>query len=246
MKEKSKLGCTAVRCAFMAVLGVGPAMSVSASAAGAAEMSDTTSADHWEVSARASTLGAGLELKRTFGDSLSVRAVVNGFSYSLDEEYSDVNYEGDLKLKSGGLILDYHPGGYWFRVSAGLLLNGNELELDAKPARGTIDFNDVTYTAAEVGSAQGKAEFDSLAPYLGVGFSSAPGGDSGMSFSADIGVLFQGAPSFALDVRCGTAVPAAQCTQLKQDADAERAQFEDDADSYKYYPVVSLAIGYRW
>ena len=42
------------------------------------------------------------------------------------------------------------------------------------------------------------------------------------------------------------AVPAVTCTRLQSDADAERAAFEDDADEYKYFPVVSLALGYRW
>ena len=258
MNRFAEYGRTAVGCALGTILGValgaGSAFAQGAGGEGAGgegvEPSDTasmtSSGDHWEVSARASTLGAGIELKRTFGDSFAARAVLNGFSYSLDEETSDVDYKGDLNLRSGGLILDFHPGGYWFRVSAGLLLNGNELDVDAEPSGGTFEFNDVVYTTAQVGSASGKAEFDSIAPYVGIGFSSAPGGDSGLSFSADVGVLFQGAPSFDLDVRCGTAVLDATCNQLKSDAEAERKAFEDDTDQYEYYPVVSLAIGYRW
>jgi len=59
-------------------------------------------------------------------------------------------------------------------------------------------------------------------------------------------VLFQGAPSFDLAVNCGPAVPAATCTQIQRDAEAERAQFEDDADAYEYYPTVGIGISYRW
>ncbi len=200
----------------------------------------------WEVSARASTLGAGVEVRKAFGSQLAVRGLVSGYGYSLEEEYSDVEYEGDLDLRSGGVLFDWHPGGYWFRVSAGLLLNGNELDLDAEPVGGTFEFNDVEYSAAQVGSATGKAEFDDIAPYLGFGFARAPDAGRGLSVSMDIGVLFQGAPSFDLQVNCGMAVPAETCAQIRHDADAERAQFEDDADDFEYYPVIAVGLGYRF
>lgn len=200
----------------------------------------------WELSAKASTLGAGVEVRRALGSQLAVRGVLNGYGYSLEEEYSDVEYEGDLDLRSGGLLVDWHPGGFWFRVSAGVLLNGNELNLDAEPVGGTFEFNGVEYSADQVGNATGKAEFDDVAPYLGIGFARAPEGDRGLSVGVDVGVLFQGAPSFELQVNCGAQVPAQTCAQIRRDAEAERAQFEDDADGFEYYPVISVGLGYRF
>ena len=231
--NRNRLSTTA--CTLFAVLGASPVMAASGSGTG-----------HWETSARASTLGAGIEVKRTLGSNLAARAMLNGFSLSLDDEYSDVSYDGDLKLKSGGLVLDFHPGGGWFRVSAGILLNGNRLDVDAEPTAGTFEFNNVTYSAAQVGTATGEADFNSVAPYAGIGFSKSPGADGGLAISGDLGVVFQGSPSFDLNVTCGAAVPTVTCTRLQSDADAERAAFEDDADEYKYFPVISLALGYRW
>ena len=233
--KRQRTTLTLAACTLLAVVGAGPVLAESGSSSG-----------HWETSARVSTLGAGVEVKRTLGSNLAARAMLNGFSLSLDEEYSDVNYDGDLKLKSGGLVLDFHPGGSWFRMSAGILLNGNRLDVDAEPTAGTFEFNDVTYSVAQVGSAKGEADFNSIAPYAGIGFSKSPGADGGLSISGELGVVFQGSPSFVLDVTCGAAVPAVTCTRLQSDADAERAAFEDDADEYKYFPVVSLALGYRW
>lgn len=131
-------------------------------------------------------------------------------------------------------------------MSAGILLNGNRLEVDAEPTAGTFEFNDVTYTVAQVGAAEGEADFNSVAPYVGIGFAKSPDADGGLSISGDIGVMFQGSPSFDLNVTCTTAVAIVTCARLQSDADAERAAFEDDADEYKYFPVVSLGIGYRW
>ena len=232
-RSASVTACTLL--AVLAVLAVVPVMAESGSSSG-----------HWETSARVSTLGAGVEVKRTLGSNLAARAMLNGFSLSLDEEYSDVDYDGDLKLKSGGLVLDFHPGGSWFRMSAGILLNGNRLDVDAEPTAGTFEFNDVTYSVAQVGSAKGEADFNSIAPYAGIGFSKSPGADGGLSISGDMGLVFQGSPSFDLDVTCGAVVPAVTCTRLQSDVDAERTAFEDDADEYKYFPVVSLGLGYRW
>jgi hypothetical protein len=200
----------------------------------------------WELGLKASTLGGGVEVRKALGEQFAVRGVLNGYSYSLDEDYSDVQYEGDLDLRSGGLLLDWHPGGFWFRLSAGALVNGNELNLDAEPMSGTYEFNGVEYAAAQIGSATGTAEFDDIAPYLGIGFAKAPAGERGLAFSVDVGVLFQGAPSFDLQVNCGTAVPVDTCAQIRRDADAERAQFEDDADDFEYYPVISVGVGYRF
>lgn len=233
--KRQRTTLTLAACTLLSVVGAGPVLAESGS-----------SSAHWETSARVSTLGAGVEVKRTLGSNLAARVMLNGFSLSLDEEYSDVSYDGDLKLKSGGLVLDFHPGGGWFRVSAGILLNGNRLDVDAEPTAGTFEFNDVTYSVAQVGTAKGEADFNSIAPYAGIGFSRSPGADGGLSISGDVGVVFQGSPSFDLDVTCGAAVPAVTCTRLQSDADAERAAFEDDADEYKYFPVVSLGLGYRW
>ena len=235
MRQLRRYGLTRTTCSLFALLGIGSVMAESDASSG-----------RWETSARASTLGAGVEVKRTFGSNLAARAVLNGFSLSLDEEYSDVSYDGDLKLKSGGLVLDFHPSGGWFRVSAGVLLNGNRLDVDAEPTAGTFEFNNVIYSAAQVGTAQGKADFNSVAPYAGIGFSRSPGGDSGLSISGDVGVMFQGSPSFDLDVTCSALVPSATCTRLQADADAERAAFENDADEYEFFPVISLGLGYRW
>lgn len=235
MRPLKHYGVATTACTLVALMGVGPAMAGSDSSDG-----------HWETSARASTLGAGVEVKRTFGSSLAGRVMLNGFSLSLDEEYSDVSYDGDLKLKSGGFVLDFHPAGGWFRVSAGILLNGNQLDVDAEPTAGTFEFNNVTYTVAQVGTARGKADFNAVSPYVGIGFSKSPDADGGLSISGDVGVMFQGSPSFDLNVSCGAAVPTVTCTRLQADADAERAAFEDDADEYEYFPVVSLGLGYRW
>ena len=199
----------------------------------------------WDLGVKASTLGVGVEVRRSFSPELALRASFSRYSYDLSEEVDDVAYDGQLDLQSGGLIDDWHPMGDGFRVSTGLFLNGTELEVDAEPSGGTFEFDGQTYAAAEVGRAEGTADFNSIAPYLGIGYHGAFGSDSRLSLTFDVGVLFQGEPSFDLEVTCGPAVPTVRCSQLQADVDEERQQFEEDADGIAYYPVLSLGLTYR-
>lgn len=195
---------------------------------------------------RASTLGAGFELRKAISEKWAARGILNAYTYGIEEEFDDVEYDGDLELGSSGLLADFHPFGNSFRISGGIIFNRNELKVDARPSGGTYEFNDVVYTAAQIGSASGIAEFDDLSPYVGIGFAKSPRGARGFGVTVDLGVMFQGAPSFDLNVRCGAAVPAATCTQIQRDAEAERLQFEDDADAFEYYPTVGVGVSYRW
>ena len=205
----------------------------------------SSGSDSWDIGAKVSTLGIGVEVRRSFGDAFALRGVLNRYSYAVNEDVDDVAYEGDLDLQSAGLIADWHPAGSSFRISAGLLFNGNELTVDAEPSGGTFEFAGQTYTAAEIGTAQGDADFNTLSPYLGMGFGRDFGSDSQFGVSLDVGVLFQGEPKFNLDVTCGSAVPELRCTQLVDDVEAERRQFEDDAKKLAFYPVLSLGFTVR-
>lgn len=200
----------------------------------------------WEATAGVSTTGFGLELKRTLGETFAVRALVNGGKAQSNANLGNIDYNGDLKLSSAGAVLDYHPGGQWFRLSAGLFFNGTELNVDGKPSGGTFKFNGTTYTAAQIGSVKGKVQFDHLAPYVGVGVARAPASEAGITLNADLGALLVGAPKSSLSVRCGSVLPSVTCTQLQSDANVERSKFEHDAHRYSVYPVISFGVGYRW
>jgi len=189
------------------------------------------------------TLGAGLDVTKGLSETLGLRLQANALSYDEDLTESDVDYEADLELKSAGLLLDWHPFSGVFRVSLGAYWNGNEITATGKPSGGTYTLNGVTYSSAEVGSLNGQIDFESFAPYLGIGWASAPKAGRGMTFSFDLGVLYQGEPNVALSVACGT---TARCAQLQSDVAAEQASLQDDVKDYKFHPVVSFGIGYRF
>ena len=45
---------------------------------------------------------------------------------------------------------------------------------------------------------------------------------------------------------CASGVPAPVCDQLQSDLDAEAAQFRQEVEDFKYYPVIAIGVGYRF
>jgi len=197
------------------------------------------------ISARFGTLGAGLEYERSFTDSFNGRLGFNTFNFDKDFDASGIDYEGELDFSNVTALIDYHPGGVKFRITSGIAYNGNSINAIGSPANGNFNLNGVTYTAAEVGTLSGDIEFDSIAPYLGIGYGNAAKVSGSWGFNIDLGVLFSGAPKANLQVDCGTAVPTMICNQIQSDANQEAVAFEEDLDDFEVYPVITLGISYK-
>lgn len=197
------------------------------------------------------TLGAGIDLSIPMTESLNVRLSLNGLSYSVDDTEDDIDYEGTAQLLTVGALLDYYPiEESTFRLSAGVYYNGNETEADAFPTGGEYEINDVTYQANEIGSLSGLVDFDTLSPYLGLGW----GGRSvepGWGFSFDIGAMYHGEPNVSTTVTRGPGIPNnaegdALFAQLEADVEAERLTIEEDASDFQFYPVIMIGVTYTF
>ena len=192
---------------------------------------------------RVGTLGGGIELAHAFGERFGIRIGADGLKYDTTDTYQDVEYDANLKLATGQLLFDWFPFASNFRFSAGGMYNGNKLTLAGKPsASGTYTFNGATYNASDVGTVDGKVDFNKFAPYLGLGYGRPVG--KGFSLIADVGVMFQGSPRSTLTATCGPTSTPASCAQLQSDVAAAQAQLDDDAQKYKYYPVLSIGLAY--
>ena len=130
----------------------------------------------WEtgsVVAKVGTLGGGLEYIHPVHDKINVGIGVNYFTHDLDKEFDDVAYEAELDIFSVSLLGHFHPWPNGFRLSAGVLYNGNELSVDARPTGGSYEFGGVNFDARDVGTANGSIDFNSFAPYVGIGWGNA-------------------------------------------------------------------------
>ncbi len=189
---------------------------------------------------KAGTLGIGLEGSWQLSPRWGVRGGFNQFDYSFDDDLDGVTYDGDLELSSAAILGDYRPWSAGFRFTGGAVFNSNEITAVADPVA-FYDIGDNTYTLEEVGVLSAVGDFDSFAPYLGLGY------DLGMSenfrLNFDVGVLFQGDADVRIDTTGGTLSDDAA---LRADLDVEEEAFRDDLDGFDLYPVLSIGVSYAF
>ncbi len=198
--------------------------------------------DRFAVAAKASTLGLGAEMTTNITQTINTRIGFNVFSYDYEGSESDIDYDVSLDLFSAGVLFDWHPYDGGFRISAGVLYNGNEASADGTPTDDEYTIGDEVYTAAQVGELDAKIEFNSAAPYVGIGWGNAVGKDKRWSFVLDIGVIYQGSPSIDLSANGVLASDA----DFLADLEREEKDLEDDLDPYKYYPVITIGVSYKF
>lgn len=200
------------------------------------------------VGVRAGTFGFGADFDIGLTEAVNLRLGYNTLSYDQTVEDTDVTYDGTLKIGAASAIIDWHTFGGGFRVSAGAVQKGPKIDMTGVPSgNNTYEINGRIYTATQIGSLQGTVEIgDSVAPYLGIGWGNTVDQGGRFTFLLDLGVIKTGTAAATLSVTCGATVPAATCTQIRNDVNAEKAELEDSLDDYQWYPVVSLGFAVRF
>jgi hypothetical protein len=188
-----------------------------------------------------STLGIGAEMSAGINSFLNFRLGANTFPFKFTDTAGDIEYDIDGKLLSGRAVIDVYPFEGIFHVTAGALLNGNNADLKAIAAS-SYTIGDLTFRADEVGNLTGKVDFDSLNPYLGLGWGNPLHQTGNWSFQFEAGVVFQGSPKLSLTADG----PISSNPIFLYELEKERQKAEDDIDKYRYYPVVSLSVSYSF
>ncbi len=192
------------------------------------------------LAASAGTLGIGPQVGVRFSDTFGIRADAAFLNVSADFDSDDITYGGDLKLKSYGAMLDIHPFGGSFRLSAGARINRNRVNVRATPT-GTVEVGDVTYTSAQVGTLTGGADVKKFAPALTIGWGGSK--RKGFFFMSDFGVLFQGEARLREFRASGTLQNDAG---FRASLERERLSLQDDISKVKVYPIATVGLGWRF
>jgi len=200
------------------------------------------------VSADIGTTGVGAYLSVPMETTVNGRFGIHAMERSQDQRAADVNYDTKASLRTIDILFDWFAlEGSPFRLSAGVIYNGNKLAATARPgANGAYTINGKPYTAAEVGTLEGLIEFRRAAPYFGIGW----GNPLAISrkkwhLMGDLGVIVQGPAKVKL-VSLGCTTSQTVCRSLAQDVAAERARFADEIDFTKIYPVLRIGAAYRF
>ena len=138
------------------------------------------------------------------------------------------------------MLIDWHPFGGGFRLSLGAFYTDNYVSAKAKDQ--TVTINDREYTVSNL---SGKISLkNNFAPYFGIGIGNAINkSNRRLHFSLDIGVMYSGSPDISLTA---TASDPLLQAQLNQDIEEQKKKFKDEADNYKFYPVITFGISYAF
>lgn len=197
--------------------------------------------DQLAVTAKIGTLGFGIEATTPLTDQVNLRGGFNHWSKDDDDVKDDINYQINADLTTFGLMADWHPFNNGFRASAGLYINNSDLSMDADSSA-SYTIGDTVYTAAEVGKLRGSIDFNTIAPYLGIGWGNALSSQGDLRFNADLGVLFQG----NLDVELSATGTLASDPTFASDIAKEEEALQDDADDFELWPVISIGVSYSF
>lgn len=190
--------------------------------------------DSGTVYTQLSTNGLGIGYAMSVSPDFAVRGQYNAFSkqtFSGDsgDFGSGSSVTAEVDWNSILLAGDWYPAGDGFRVTGGVVFNNSKITITGQGKVG----ND---TALSTVNAEMKMS-DSPAPYLGIGYGVKPKADKGFGFNMDFGIMFQN-PKGTLNVTSATASNA--------DIAQERREFQDAADKFKYFPVLSFGISYSF
>ncbi|MGI4800700.1 MAG: hypothetical protein ACRYG8_43090 [Janthinobacterium lividum] len=199
------------------------------------------------------TLGIGPELAVRFPhSSFGLRADVDGFAFSDGDiacsylRHTELAYAydattrfgGTVKLLNGGLTGDYYPFGSGFRLSAGIIVNGNEVTMHGVPM-GQLRIGSATYFGVAPGRVSARATFNAVAPMFSLGYSSLLFGR--VRISADLGAMYQGDPHLQYEMTGSFS----QLPSVAVDAERERKHLQQQAN-YPFYPIAMLGLGWQF
>lgn len=198
--------------------------------------------DRVSVGARAGTLGFGAESAVRVNNRVVLRGVATGAEMTMTETLDGVDYDGALSLGGTGLQADISPFRSGFYVSVGAFHNRNAVDLDAAIApTESVTLGDTTYTGAQVGALAATADFNSVAGYVGTGWSGSVLRSRLVAF-VEAGAYLQGSPAVTYTA---TGALASDPTFIA-DLEAEAASVEDDLSIAGTYPVATVGLRLRF
>lgn len=192
----------------------------------------------------AGTLGVGPEIGLRLNERFGLRANATFLDrdlLDLDADSDDIEFDSNVRLRSGGAMIDVYPLGGGFRISGGVRLNGTKATLRATPTT-NVTIGSRTVTPEQVGKLRADYRVRDWAPALTLGYAGELRPRLEVGFEA--GVLFHGAPRIRnLRSEGGT---LSGDPGFAADLERERMLIENDIDDYKFYPVVQASLSYRF
>ena len=213
---------------------------------------------------RLGTMGLGLELAARYDHMINARVLVNTGDLKFEDKTKNHQIDGEtrtedshaeISFSSLALLVDYHFLQSAARLTAGLMLNQDQLDVRKRGYIANREFNGRHYDID--GTASGSVDISAVQPYVGIGWGRAIDEGQRWTFTADLGLLLGLNADVAIDV-------AGQATDLQtgdqfdvDDTDSVAAQtFQNalrqeirqtnsDLNDILFFPSLSIGLNYR-
>jgi hypothetical protein len=215
--------------------------------------------------AKFSTLGVGIEAATAVNSRSNVRGGVNFFSYEHSFTRDGINYDGTIHWRSVEAHYDWYLG-HGFRVSPGMLVyNGNRVSGTAfVPGGRSFNLGGQTYISNPGDPVTGTANVhfskNKVAPMITAGFGNILRKSGRLTATFEAGVAFESTRDATLNLTGSVCPPVAgpcqnvaTTPQVQENIRVEENKINNGLPPYdvtknllKYYPVISIGIGYRF
>lgn len=197
------------------------------------------------VGAQIGTPGLGVTAQYSVSPHVTLRGSLDTLSYDHDVSTSDVDYAGELDWTQGGAFVDLHPMANPFFVSAGAYFGDRTVDLRAT-ANTSAQIGGTVFTAEQIGTLSGQADFGSTSGFLGLGWNNTFYTSGNWGFRAMAGAQIGESPTVRLARTSGIALPAAVQSQLDAELRNEERELQEDLEDFRVYPVLQVGVTYRF
>ncbi len=206
-----------------------------------------------------STLGPGGEVAVRILPRVNLRGGFAVLSFHHTFRHAGTDYAGTLFLRSAAARIDFYPAGP-FHISPGVLLyNGfHESALAAIPGGATLTLGGVSYQSSTASPLSQRLDIRvrKTSPQITFGFGNLVPSRGHFTWNSDFGVVFAGPPRTTLAVAGLACLPPNTSGPACVDAStnpavaaavsAQREKINISLSVYRYYPLLSFGIGYRF
>lgn len=212
---------------------------------------------------QAGIFGLGANLKGKFSETLGVKVGFDVFTYK-DYVITDdkVKYNFDVETQDFLATVDWHPYKGSFKTSAGVIVNNSNLVGTITPnvEAQSFTFNDITYSTDDIAKVDTNADFDPVAPYIGIGWDTSWTKKSGLGFTFDVGVIYQGSASVDYTVdytdvpqtgnaavdAAANAARATLISEIDSNLVTEKKSLQTELDKYEFLPYIAIGVNYKF
>ena len=209
-----------------------------------AQLGEDAGTSGWAIVPKAGTLGLGADLVAEIIPHLNGRIGISGLNVNAEVSSDRIDYDGDVSLGGIPLFVDWYPAKSGFRVTGGLVINNNKVELDSQDRDRTVTIGDREFTVSDVGDLEGEVEFNDIAPYIGIGFGNPVKPGRQWGFTVDLGIMFQGKGD--VNINATNASQAALDLGLNAQLEREEEDVQDEVDNFQVYPILQIGVTYQF